>query len=472
MAVYYNEGELKTRPSVYQRTTNAGFDNLVYAHDGICAIPIKASWGPLGKVVKHTKESSLVETYGDGEYSTKHTVPAAAELFKSGAATVYTYRMGTGGKNASVGLSSELKIYAKYPGDVDIHLHFDRKIDSENEVRLNVFFGDKLVENFEMLNGQIHLWRVCRDSRYIEVYEADLGADTDPIINGESEHCSLEGGVDPTITNEDYSKAFAALEPYYYNTITLDVDDDTSMTLSNLLHSYMANASKLGKTGIAVVGQKSTVAFDTRRTNAASFNDANVVFLGGGYMAGTEDKDGLMAICHTAGVIASTPSNQGITHLVIGEATALCESLTYSQYVEAIAAGMLMLSVAPDGSIWYDSGINTLTSAEDGNMDEGWKKIRRAKVRYEMYNRLDRVLAPKVGRVSADTDGVSDIIQSGQRVLDAMVAEGKLRAGALFTADPAKVLTNDSAWFIVQADDIDSLEKIYLHYQFRYSQNS
>ena len=53
-----------------------------------------------------------------------------------------------------------------------------------------------------------------------------------------------------------------------------------------------------------------------------------------------------------------------------------------------------------------------------------------------------------------------------------MVAEGKLLAGAVFCEDPANPHAGDSAWFIIQVDDIDSLEKIYMHYQFRYSQNS
>ena len=90
-----------------------------------------------------------------------------------------------------------------------------------------------------------------------------------------------------------------------------------------------------------------------------------------------------------------------------------------------------------------------------------------------MFDRLDRQLAPKVGRISADTDGVADVVQTGQRVLDAMAnSEGKLQPGASFYADPENPYTGDSAWFIIQADDIDSLEKIYLQYQFRYSQNA
>ena len=67
---------------------------------------------------------------------------------------------------------------------------------------------------------------------------------------------------------------------------------------------------------------------------------------------------------------------------------------------------------------------------------------------------------------------MADIVQTGQRVLNEMVAEAKLMAGAVFCEDPEHPFTGDSAWFLVQTDDIDSLEKIYLHYQFRYNQNS
>ena len=124
--------------------------------------------------------------------------------------------------------------------------------------------------------------------------------------------------------------------------------------------------------------------------------------------------------------------------------------------------------------MWYDSGINTLVTPDEETQDDGWKKIRRTKVRFEIIDRLDRALGPKVGRVSNDSDGIADVIQTGQRILDAMSgSEGKLYAGASFKQDPDMPSEEgDSGWFIVQADDIDSLEKIYLQYQFRYSQNS
>ena len=471
MAVHFNEGETKKRPGLYQRQTNTGFDTKISGRDGICAIPVQAAWGPLGVVVKNTLASDLSKNYGAGTYGAGYTVPAAAAMFNGGASTVYTYRLGSGGTKASKEITSGLTATAKHPGTLPIKVAVQEKLGDSTMKQIQVYADNALVESWNFAaDGKAegaNLIAAVADSKYIDV---DGEAATVPVLAVASG--ALEGGANPTVTNEDYSKAFAALEPYYYNAIALDVDDDENMTLSLLLQAYKENASKLGKTGYAVIGQKVDVPFETRCANSRAKNDEKVAFLGGGYMAGKESKDGVMGICYAAGAIASTPSNQGITRTVINGATALCESLTFSQYEQAIESGMLMLSMSPDGSIWFDSGVNTLVTPETSTQDEGWKKIRRAKVRWEAFDRLDRALAPKIGRVSADTDGVADIIQTGQRVLDAMVAEGKLLPGATFIEDPANPQVGDSAWFIIQIDDIDSLEKIYLHYQFRYSQIS
>lgn len=472
MAVFYNEGETKKRPGVYQRHRNTGFNAPTGAQNGICAIPIRAAWGPLGKVVKNTDAGDLEKNYGSGTYGTGYTVPAAAAMFKGGTSVVYTYRLGTGGTAASKEITEGLTATAKYPGTMAISVAVQEKLGSTTLKQLLVYAGTALVETWDFVaDGKTdgaNLIEAAAKSNYITVTGEAASVPVLAVASG-----ALSGGADPSVSNEDYSKAFAALEPYYYNTIALDVDDDDDMTLSLLLQAYKEKAYKLGKLGIAVVGEKTTVAFETRCAHALAFNDCKVVYLGGGYMSGAENMDGVMAICYTAGVIASTPSNQGITHAAITGATELCESLTYAQYDQAIESGMLLLSLSPDGTIWYDSGITTLITPEESTQDNGWKKIRRVKVRFELIDRLNRELAPKVGRVSADSDGITDIVQAGQRVLDAMANnEGKLMPGATFAEDPANPPTGDSAWFIIQIDDIDSLEKIYLQYQFRYSQNS
>lgn len=471
MSVFYNAGETQKRPGLYRRQSNIGFTVSEGGQDGICAIPIQASWGPLGKVIRNNLASELIDNYGTGTYGTGYTVPAAEAMFKGGATTVYTYRLGTGGTKATKELASGLTVTAKYPGTMPISVAVKEKIGDSTKKQFMVYVGTALIETFEFeadtKSEGANLVKVAAASEYVDVTGTAATVEVLAVASG-----ALTGGVNPTVANSNYSDAFAAFERYYYNTIALDVDDDVNMTLSALLDSYLDGAFKLGKLGIAVVGEKTTVAFATRKEHAKKFNDEKVVYLGGGYMEGVENKDGVMAICYTAGVIASKPSNQGITHHVINGATDLCESLTYAQYEEAIESGMLLLSMAPDGTIWYDTGINTLTAPDEATQDEGWKKIRRTKVRFEMIDRIDNVLAPKVGRVSANSDGISDVIQSAQRVLDSMVNEGKLQTGAKFVEDESNPYSGDSAWFIIQADDIDSLEKIYMHYQFRYTQNA
>lgn len=470
MSILYTAGETKKRPGIYRRQSNIGLSMPAGGQDGICAIPVQASWGPLGKVVKHTLASSLTATYGNGTYGTNYTVPAAEEMFNGGASTVYTYRLGTGGKQASKEVSG-LTVTAKYPGTLAISVAVQEKLSDATKKEFLVYADSTLVETFEFVadgaKEGANLISAASNSKYVDITGEAATVAALAVASG-----ALAGGENPTVANTDYSTAFAALEPYYYNTIALDKDDDENMTLSLLLQSYLKGAYKLGKLGMAVVGQKTTVAFATRCAKAKAFNDEKVVFLGGGYKVGTTNKDGVLAICYTAGVIASTPSNQGITHTAVSGATDICEALTHAQYEEAIDNGMLMLSMSTDGSIWFDTGINTLVTP-DATQDDGWKKIRRVKVRFEMIDRLDRALVPKVGKVSADSDGIADIVQTGQRVLDAMANnEGKLKPGATFAEDPSNPYTGDSAWFIIQADDNDSLEKIYLHYQFRYSQNA
>lgn len=470
MAIHFNEGEVKKRPGVYQRQSNIGPSAVVSARDGVCAIPVRASWGPLGAVVKNIHASDLKRNYGTGTYGTGYTIPAAEAMFNGGAATVYTYRMGSGGKQATKELTSGLTVVAKYPGALPISVAVNEKLGDATRKQFMVYNDTTLVETVVFdADGAAEGANLIKAAEYSKYVNITGSAATVPVLAVASG--ALEGGEDPVVTNDDYSKAFAALEPYYYNTIALDVDDDENMSLSLMLQAYLDNAHLMGKKGIAVVGEKTSVHFEARLKHCRAFNDPLVVYLGGGWMCGTESHDGVLSICYTAGVVASTPSNQGITHTVIKGATDLCETRTYSEYEDAIDAGMLMVSMSAEGSIWYDTGITTLIKPDEATQDDGWKKIRRVKVRMEMFDRLDRTLEPKVGRVSNDSDGVADVIQSGQRVLDAMANEGKIFAGATFIEDPANPHEGDSAWFVIQADDIDSLEKIYLHYQFRYSQN-
>ncbi len=472
MAVFYKEGEEKIRPGIYQRYSTTDI-TIPGAQDGICAIPIRSHWGPLGVVVEN-KPGELSKNYGTGEYNAENfTVPAAQAMFNGGATTVYTCRMGTGGKKASLILKSgetdAVTATAKYPGTFPVSVSVLPKIGDDTKKEVSIYTDGTVVETFTFdadgENEPANFAYACRRSKYIDFAAATgvTGA-LDAVITDAG---ALTGGEDPKVTNDDYSKAFEALEEFYYNCIALDVADDENLSKSLLLQTYLANAHKMGKLAVAVVGELSEVPFEDRLNNSRKFDDEKIVYLGSGWVTNNGQLEGVMAICQTAGTIAGTPASASITHAEIYGATAMLETFTFGQYEEAIQSGMLLPSRSSDGTIWYDSGVNTLLHPAS-NQDKGWKKIRRTKTRFEMFDRIDRALQPKVGRINCDSDGIGDVIQTAQRVLDSMATERKIFTGASFTCERYAA---DSAWFIITADDIDSLEKIYLHYQFRFAQS-
>ena len=107
----------------------------------------------------------------------------------------------------------------------------------------------------------------------------------------------------------------------------------------------------------------------------------------------------------------------------------------------------------------------------DKNQDDGWKKIKRVKVRHETFYRLDKQMEKLIGKVNCDSDGIANVIQQGQMVLDEMAKERKL-IDPTFIIDSEKGYGGDTAHFIIDAVDIDTLERIFLNYQFKYSENS
>jgi hypothetical protein len=49
-----------------------------------------------------------------------------------------------------------------------------------------------------------------------------------------------------------------------------------------------------------------------------------------------------------------------------------------------------------------------------------------------------------------------------------MIAEGALLSGTIYE-DPNNPPSGDSAWFVVAVDDLDSAEKVYITFGFRFA---
>lgn len=457
MAQSYSAGEKKIRPGVYQRTSQLGTGSTAGALNGIVAFAMEAVWGPVDAVTAHSTSKSIRETYGEG-----YSVEAACNIIAAGASVVYIKRVnGTGGTVGTAAIGNAVTISTKYPTSRSLTVTVKEKAGDATMKQVVITEGNALLESFEFATDETNETEAFVAAALSSAYITAVKEADGLITTGEY---TLKG-TDPVVTAANYADAYSALEPYSYNVLCTDTtDEDVFATLC----AYQAETYKEGKLIMVVGGADSSVDLATRMKKAAACNSARVVYFGGSWVdTSGKEVTGVPAIAYIAGVIAATPANMSIVHTVINGAVDVSEKLTNAQYIEAIKKGLLLVSMGYDGQVWIDSGINTLITPTE-EQDDGWKKIRRVKTRYELMDRIDRTLAPKVGKINCDTDGVAYIIQSAMGVIKEMIAEKKLSAGS-FYEDPENPHAGDSAWFIIECDDIDSLEKIYLHYQFRYS---
>ena len=158
-------------------------------------------------------------------------------------------------------------------------------------------------------------------------------------------------------------------------------------------------------------------------------------------------------------MIASVASNVSLTHTVVKGFVDLDEGLTNSQIEKALKRGCIVLTKNASGQVQIEQG---------GNMDAGWKKIRRTKERFELMQRIDDSLDPIVGKLDNDSDGRATVIAMGKAIIAAMVGEKKLTSGDMYE-DESNPPQGDSAWFILDIVDKDSLEHVYLAYKYRFA---
>lgn len=509
MASFFTAGEAKIRPGVYYRYENYQSSATVGADDGKCACVLRSNWGPLDQAVILTSTSDIATYFGSGDSDSTLAVPL--EQFNGGAKEVRAVRLGTGGTKGTVTLNDEegtpvIQVTNKYVGSrgltvtlrptldatyhsVDFTSYEELEEETYEEIETMTFeeleaydFTDDATYEFVVLEGTTELEKITfknptgekstwlleteiMRSNYVDLTRLNV---TESRIATVSQ-VALEGGSDPYIDVNSYSNAFEVLEVYRWNALALDTDDATIAQISQL---YVNRIYGDGKFAMLVLGIPVSSDFDSRLDRAEEYNDYQVVVVGSGFIDrnGTQ-YDGYLAAARVSGMIAGTPSSQSITHSAITGATDIMEHLTTSQYEAAIQAGLLTFSVSASNVVWVEQGINSLTVLEE-DMDNGWKKVKRTKVRFELMQRLNDVVEPLVGKVNNDADGRMTVVQVSNGVCQSMVAEGKMVSGAKVAVDTSVTPEGDSATFMVYADDIDSMEKLYFGFKFRFSPDS
>ena len=446
MAGTFILGETKVRPGTYFNIQKKGGNAAAGVMNGVTAVIFRADFGPLNEAIELSAEDGYEGTFG-----TALTTDAMKEAIAGGAKTIIACRVGNGGTQGSIKLQDSeatdvVSITAKYPGAKDFVVTVREKL-SDSTLKECIFYaGTTEFEKVEFAAGTDEANALVDALASSKNFKAEVIKSGTVTLQNVSQS-QFTKGTDPQVTNGDYSNAFKQVEAYEFNTICVDTED-TSVHL--LLQSFINRIFDAASLTQAVVAEKHTVDLETREAHAASFN-------------------GYQTAARIAGMIGAVAANSSLTHTVVSGFSEIKEKLTNTEMIAAEKKGCLVLSYNKAKQVWIDNAINTLITPKD-NQDDGWKKIRRVKTRFELIRHINTTSDNLVGKVDNDTNGRATVISQLQGVGDAMKEEGKLTACKV-TESTAYTADGDSAWFDIDVIDKDSMEHIYLSFIFRFSTN-
>jgi hypothetical protein len=474
MAGSFKNGETKVRPGVYFRIEKGSGNELAGARNGIVAVAFKANWGALNQVMTLESPDEIYGLYGDDGQSNSN-VAVLEKIFKGGASVIKAVRVGSGGTKAAHTLKDTtgspvdvVALTARYAGTRPLSVTIRDSLASPTTLRECIIYtGTKILMQVEFAKG----------TSEVDALVAAINAVTNGVVtaakvaagNGTlaaiTQVAFSTVGVSPTIATADYSGAFTALEASKWGVLCVDTND---AAVHALVKSYINRVNDAGLLAFAVVGEPVSVAYATRRTNAAAFNSCNVVYcLNGGYDSSNVLHDGFNVAAVVAGMLAALPSSDSPTHKQVPGLVSIAGALTNTEVQECLQSGALVLTMSASGVVWIEQGINTLVSPS-ADQDSGWKKIRRTKTRFELISRILESSESIIGSVNNDSNGRATFIAIANGVGKAMIAEGKLQSCTV-SEDPNNPPSGDSAWFIIDVIDNDSVEKVYVTYRFRFS---
>jgi len=464
----FQVGEQKIRPGVYVRVTNIGEPPEAIVPQGIVAALFRASWGPLGEVTYLESADAVTNTYG-----VSGTIDTALEAFRGGCRRVVGYRLGTGGEKATLTLQDSestnvVTLAAKYEGargnSFAVTIRDSLVDDTKRELLL--YEGATLRQTITFAKGSGEPQALvdaiaASNSPYITAIKSADGSGELAVVTQQP----LTGGADPTVNGESYSAGLVAIEAIDWNVLAVDSEDPVTHAV---VQTYIDRVRNEGKRVLGVVGEPTSVPLATRLADARAFNDPAIIYVANGFKGSDGvTREGYKAAARVAGMAAAAQITESLTHYVVRGATELIGALTNAEIEQAINSGALVFTMSAQKQVHIEYGINTFITVT-ADMDAGWRKIRRVRTRDNLMDRIAATWDPLIGKINNSPDGRATLIAAAQGIINRMIAEGALLQGSIFE-DPNNPPVGDSAWFVVQVDDLDSAEKVYITFQFRFA---
>ncbi|NME95361.1 phage tail sheath protein [Clostridium cochlearium] len=380
---FWSETDKPIRPGFYNRFKSAALARIEPGKRGIVAMPVKANWGPIKKVISIKDEKDLIEKFGNNAKYTAYKLGRLALLGQP--KELLLYRLGDGTeKVASVTLKDTgtstvdaLKLETKYPTTRDFNVTVRSNIVDDSKTDIVLYEEAKQLYVFSGLHGTIEEIAAAinnnEENKWLKATKLDEGNGKLASIANQT----FEGGNDGTtsIANEHYLEAMIAFEGVKFNGFTLDGVTDSALQTS--VKAWVERNRKNGKKIRAYVGGTADEKITEANNRSKTFNYEGFYNIGttGGIFDGVE-----YTPAETAVYICALGEGQDLKECLCNQVTVfqdVTKHLTNEEIESALLAGTMILRY-DDGAVVIEDDVNTLKRyGQDQN--ETWGYLRAIK---------------------------------------------------------------------------------------------
>ncbi|AWZ48378.1 phage tail sheath protein [Clostridiaceae bacterium 14S0207] len=457
----WNENDRPTIPGFYNRFKSVAEKRIGTGIHGILAMPVKANWGPIERVVSIKDEKDLINRFGK-----ENTVYKLGKLALLGRPKeLLLYRLVDGSEKVAVlnlkDIESKdvIKLETLYPTTRDFNVSIRTNIVDDSKKDLILYEGSKQLYVFSELGGTIEeIAKVLNENvENIWFKATKLEEGNNKLQNIANE--AFTGGNDgnKSITNEHYLKALNVIEGYKADGFCLDGVTDEA--LQNTVKAWVKRNKTKGNNIIAFLGSKDTDNIQQANTKSKGFNFEGIVNVGTkGIYEGIK-----YTPAETACYIAGLATGKRLKESICNEKTIFEDiepRLSKEEVENCLEAGTLILVKEDDEVIVVDD-VNTLKKYNE-EQNETWGYIRGIK----FMNAVDGDTALKrkefVGKVPNDGTGQLALICALKQYFEVLEKEGVIED---FTVDIDEELQakakNDEFFWKWDAKYVNVMKRIY-----------
>lgn len=399
---------------------------------GIVGLPLILPFGPEKKIIEIDNETDLLNIIGIE--NNDRSILMLQEALKK-AKKVLLYRLNDGVKaNKALG---GLTITSKWSGSKgnEIRVVIQTNIYDETAFDVTTFLGEtrvdiQTVKNIEDLANNI----------FVEF--TGTGALT------LSAGIKLEGGEDKVATGKDYSDFLKELELYDFNTVAIPYDDkSTKLVVKEFIKRLRENE---GRKVQAIL------------PNFAEADYEGIISIKNGvYIKDNIHVVNIEATAYVAALTASSGYSQSNTYAVYEGAINVDARYSDSEIKQIIKNGEIIF-ITNNKKVLIEQDINTLKNFKD-NKKSDFRKNRVVRVLDGINDLIKNKWEENyIGKVSNNEDGRNLFKKDVLNILETLQAQGALENVTVEDIEVYSGKSKDAIVVNVNAQPIDSMEKIYM----------